>query len=106
MASEHDDDASKTRAATGERAARRRSAAYGRNVFAAYARFCGKRPWTCLAASLLVLWPLVGVRHANIKDNIRDGYTPLNAPSRTEVKAFRDFYDAKGPTERATRASG
>lgn len=32
----------------------------------------------------------------NVKDNIRDGYTPLNAPSRRESDALKQFYNTTG----------
>lgn len=61
-----------------------------------YGRFVGKNPWVCLCLTLLFLWPAVGTAWLKVKDNIRDGYTPLDAPSRRESNALREFYNTSG----------
>jgi hypothetical protein len=66
------------------------------NLFEIYGRFVGKYPWPCLFMTLLFLWPAVGTVWMNVKDNIRDGYTPMDAPSRTEALALRNFYNTSG----------
>lgn len=66
------------------------------NLFEVYGRFVGRYPLPCLFLTLMFLWPAVGTIWMNVKDNIRDGYTPLDAPSRTEALALRDFYNTSG----------
>ncbi|KAI6206014.1 SSD domain-containing protein [Aphelenchoides besseyi] len=66
------------------------------NFFAFYGRLVGQYPWTCLLFTFLFLWPVIGVFWMNVKDNIRDGYTPKNAPSRHEVEVLREFYNTTG----------
>ncbi|KAI6243617.1 SSD domain-containing protein [Aphelenchoides fujianensis] len=46
--------------------------------------------------TLLFLWPAVGMLWLNVKDNIRDGYTPRNAQSRHELNVLLDFYNTTG----------
>ncbi|KAI6191108.1 Patched domain-containing protein 3 [Aphelenchoides bicaudatus] len=66
------------------------------NWFEHHGRFTSRLPYVCLFMSLFFLWPAYGTIWMNVKDNIRDGYTPLNAPSRMESDALKAFYNTTG----------
>ncbi|CAB3400636.1 unnamed protein product [Caenorhabditis bovis] len=56
----------------------------------------GSYPYAYLTVALLISVNSLGMLNIHLKDRIRDGYTPVNAPSRYETDVLREFYNISG----------
>ncbi|CAP34386.2 Protein CBR-PTR-5 [Caenorhabditis briggsae] len=56
----------------------------------------GRYPHAYLVVALLISINSLGMYRMVLKDRIRDGYTPTNAPSRYETDVLREFYNISG----------
>lgn len=56
----------------------------------------GRYPHAYLVVALLISINSLGMYTMVLKDRIRDGYTPTNAPSRYETDVLREFYNISG----------
>ncbi|EFO97335.1 CRE-PTR-5 protein [Caenorhabditis remanei] len=56
----------------------------------------GRYPHAYLVVALLISINSLGMYNMVLKDRIRDGYTPTNAPSRYETDVLREFYNISG----------
>ncbi|CAD5228802.1 unnamed protein product [Bursaphelenchus okinawaensis] len=61
--------------------------------FRSFGRFVGRSPYLALLLCIPLTLPVLGCFWLQVKDNIRDGYTPMNAPSRYESQVVREFYN-------------
>lgn len=56
----------------------------------------GSYPFVYIALSVLISSSSLGMFKMNLRDRIRDGYTPTNAPSRYEMDVLREFWNSTG----------
>lgn len=67
-----------------------------RSGFACLGRLLGDHPWAFATVGLLLSLPALGLLRVELKDRIRDGYTPDDAPSRFETAKMRQFWNSTG----------
>jgi len=67
-----------------------------RGVFHLLGRSVAMCPQAYLVVSFLIASLSYGMRYMVLKDQIRDGYTPTNAPSRFETDVMREFWNSSG----------
>uniref|UniRef100_A0A7E4ZUE0 SSD domain-containing protein n=1 Tax=Panagrellus redivivus TaxID=6233 RepID=A0A7E4ZUE0_PANRE len=67
-----------------------------KGVFHLLGRSVAICPQAYIIISLLISTLSFGMYYMVLKDQIRDGYTPTNAPSRHEIDVMREFWNSTG----------
>lgn len=67
-----------------------------RGLFRLLGEQVGRRPFIFIAVACLIALSSAGIVKMKLKDRIRDGYMPMNAPSRYETNVIRQFWNSSG----------